>query len=69
MAKRLAEILAEAFDTGGPDANRQKWYIRKIDRKYYGRFRWNSGKQSFVRKGSKYVDRREAEKAAKINNL
>ncbi len=69
MAKRLAEILSERFDTGGPDASREKYYIRKIDRKYYGRFAWNSGKQSFQRKGGKYTDKREAEKAAKITAL
>lgn len=69
MAKRLAEILSERFDTGGPDAKKKKWYIRKIDRKFYGRFRWHSGKQSFVRKGGKYADKREAEKAAKLSDI
>lgn len=69
MAKRLAEILSEQFDTGGTDAKRAKYYIRKIDRRFYGRFAWNSGKQSFQRKGGKYTDRREAEKAAKISAL
>ena len=69
MAKRLSEILSEKFDTGGPDAGKQKWYIRKIDRKFYGRFVWNSGKQNYTRKGGKYTDRREAEKAAKISAL
>jgi len=69
VAKRLAEILAEAFDTGGPDANRKKWYIRKIDRKFYGRFVWNSGRKSFKRKGGKYSDKREAENAAKVSAL
>jgi len=67
MAKRLCEILSESLDTGGPGASKQKWYIRKIDRKFYGRFKWNSGKQSFMRKGGKYTDRREAENAAKVS--
>lgn len=69
MAKRLAEILSERFDTGGPDAKRDKWYIRKIDKKFYGRFKWHSGKQSFVRAGGKYTDKREAENAAKVSAL
>lgn len=69
MARRLAEILSEAFDTGGPDNKRQKWYIRKIDRKFYARFRWHSGKQSFTRRGGLYTDRDEAIKAAKITAL
>lgn len=68
MAKRLADILSESFDTGGPGAAKKKWYIRKIDRKFYGRFRWHSGKQSFVRKGGKYTDKREAENAAKLSS-
>lgn len=67
MAKRLAEILCEELDTGGPRAGKQKWYIRKIDRKSYGRFHWNSGKQSFVRRGGTYHDKREAEQAAKLS--
>ncbi len=66
MAKRLAEILSEELDTGDPHAKKQKWYIRKIDRKFYGRFRWHSGKKSFVRRGGKYSDKREAEQAAKL---
>lgn len=69
MAKKLSEILSERFDTGGPDAKKQKWYVRKIDRKFFGRFAWNSGKKSFTRKGGKYTDRREAESAAKITAL
>jgi hypothetical protein len=69
MAKRLCEILSESFDTGGADAKRKKFYIRKIDRKFYGRFSWNSGKKSFQRKGGKYTDRREAENAAKVSAL
>jgi hypothetical protein len=69
LAKSLAEILSEEFDTGGSDHKRRKWYIRKIDRKFYGRFSWHSGKKSFVRKGGKYSDKREAEQAAKISAL
>lgn len=69
MARRLCEILSEKFDTGGKDANKQKFYIRKIDRKFYGRFKWNSGKQSFQRAGGKYTDKREAENAAKVSAL
>ena len=69
MAKLLADIIQESFDTGGPDAKKKKWYIRKIDRKFYGRFVWNSGKKSFRRKGGLYTDKREAEKAAKISAL
>jgi hypothetical protein len=69
MAKRLAEILSESFDTGGPDAKKKKWYIRKIDKKFYGRFKYNTGTRTFKRKGGKYVDKREAEKAAKISAL
>jgi len=66
MAKPLSQIIAESFDTGGPDAGKQKWYIRKIDKSFYGRFKWHSGKRTFVRKGALYTDKREAEKAAKI---
>jgi hypothetical protein len=69
MAKRLAEILSERFDTGGPDAKKQKYYIRKIDRKFYGRFKWNSGSKSFKRAGGRYTDKREAENAAKVSAL
>lgn len=66
MAKPLSQIIAESFDTGGPDAAKQKWYIRKIDKAFYGRFRWDSGKKNYVRKGALYTDKREAEKGAKI---
>lgn len=69
MAKRLCDILAETYDTGGPDAKHQKWYIRKIDRKFFARYQWNSGKKSYKRKGGLYTDKREAENAAKITAL
>lgn len=69
MAKKLAEILSESFDTGGPAASKKKWYIRKIDKKFYGRFKYNTGTQTFKRRGGKYADKREAEKAAKISAL
>ena len=69
MAKRLADIIAEAYDTGGPDAKKQKWYVRKIDRKFYRRFVWNSGTKSYKRRGGNYTDKREAENAAKVSAL
>lgn len=69
MPKRLAEILSESFDTGGPAASKKKYYIRKIDKKFYGRFKYNTGTQTFKRAGGKYTDKREAEKAAKISAL
>jgi hypothetical protein len=69
MARKLSEILSETFDTGGENTNRKKWYIRKIDRRFYGRFVWNSGTQNYSRKGGKYTDRQEAENAAKVSAL
>jgi hypothetical protein len=69
VAKPLSHILAETFDTGDPRAKRKKFYVRKINKKYYGRFRWNSGTQSFMRKGGKYPDRQAAIQAAKISAL
>ena len=69
MAKRLADILAEQFDTGAPDAAKPKFYVRKIDKKFYCRFVYNSGKKNYVRKGGKYTDKGEAENAAKVSAL
>lgn len=69
MAKRLADILSESFDTGGPAASKKKYYIRKVDKTFYARFKYNSGTQTFKRAGGKYTDKREAEQAAKISAL
>lgn len=69
MAKKLAEILSEEFDTGGEDRKRKKFYIRKINKKFYGRFKWNSGRKSFVRSGGKYADKNAAIQAAKVSAL
>jgi hypothetical protein len=69
MAKRLADILSETFDTGDPRAKHAKYYIRKINKKYYGRFKWNSGQQAFKRAGGKYADKTSAMQAAKISAL
>jgi hypothetical protein len=67
--KTLSLILAEAFDTGDPRAGHAKWYVRRINKQYYGRFRWNSGKSSFIRVGGKYGDRNAAVNAAKVSDL
>lgn len=69
MAKPLSLILSEAFDTGDPRAGHAKFYVRRINKKYYGRFKWHSGKQAFVRAGGKYPDRESAISAAKVSAL
>lgn len=67
--KTLSTILSESFDTGDPRAGHSKWYVRKINKEYYGRFKWHSGKQSFVRVGGKYADKNAAVQAAKVSAL
>lgn len=69
MAKPLSHILAEVFDTGDPRAEHKKFYVRRINKKYYGRFKWNSGKRAFTRVGGKYSDREAAIAAAKVSAL
>lgn len=69
MARSLFDILKEAFDTGGPDASKPKWFVRKIGKNTFGRYRWSTTKKEYVRKGAKYNDRTEAEYAAKITAL
>lgn len=69
MAKPLSHILAETFDTGDDRAKHAKYYVRKINKQYFGRFRWNSGKNAFMRVGGKYHDRVSAVNAAKVSAL
>lgn len=69
MAKPLSQILAETFDTGDPRAGHSKWYVRRINKEYFGRFRWNSGRNAFERVGGKYGDRQSAIDAAKVSAL
>jgi hypothetical protein len=69
MAKPLSQILSETFDTGDPRANHAKWYVRRVNKEYYGRFKWNSGKNAFIRVGGKYQDKDAAVQAAKVSAL
>jgi hypothetical protein len=50
-------------------AQSTKFFIRKVDRKFYGRFKWNSGTKSFKRAGGKYADKHAAIQAAKVSAL
>lgn len=68
MAKPLSQILAESFDTGDQKTH-AKFFIRKINKSFYGRFKWNNGTQSFMRAGGKYPDRQSAVAAAKVSAL
>lgn len=67
--KPLSHILSETFDTGDPRAAHKKFYVRKVNKSFYGRFKWNSGRNSFVRVGGKYADRDAAIQAAKVSAL
>lgn len=65
----MSYILAESFDTGDPNSGHAKFYVRKINKQYYGRFKWNNGKSVFQRVGGDYPSKIAAIQAAKVSTL
>jgi hypothetical protein len=69
LSKPLSHILAESFDTGDPRAGKSKWYVRRINKKFFARFKWNTSKNTFTRVGGTYSDKNAAIQAAKVSAL